>query len=559
MLRFVKKLFTLPILFIVFTMAGATGAFVPFQISSFSDPLLAKYTGANGIEILSYHPQWTDQDKLKTVWDELMRNEHFEEIELFNRVKIYQGNYSSMYYGGIETITWPDGRTEKRFSADNEIIYFPDSDVNEENAMAVTLAHEYGHHFTIYHLFNQENIDFHENWQYSRYAKLRGLLNNENVNADRNAEHKWQPVEIATSDYIQLFGSPNARKIFYFDDQPERTETIRFGTTMYNIYPQENIYLPLAAQTPGLYEYWLQLAGQPAEGLNQAPTIPVLALTRKRYGEYTTPYYTFQWSRSLDDKDNPLTYTLLEYRSLDDRLGQPIAVVTDRYAAERLLYVEDSGIRYYRLLVSDPEGFIVSSNILKVNLDHPDFQEPPSDIMFRDVRGSYWAESSIRFLVEKGILQGYTDNSFKPENRITRAEFAVILCKALGIEPAEDGPGFRDAAAFSDTAGHWAGAYITAVKEAGLIQGYNDNTFGPDMPISRAETAVVLGKALEVEVSLTDMEPGFVDIKNHWAEKEILQITGRGIMSGYPNGTFNPEGKLTRAEAAAVLARAVIR
>jgi len=97
------------------------------------------------------------------------------------------------------------------------------------------------------------------------------------------------------------------------------------------------------------------------------------------------------------------------------------------------------------------------------------------------------------------------------------------------------------------------------VKEEGLLNGYGDNTFGPDRPISRAETAVVLKKALQLEEGAGGKEvaAGFSDIKNHWAQKEIFLITGSHIMSGYPDGTFKPDGNLTRAEAAAVLSRAV--
>ncbi len=204
MTGFLNRVFILLIVDSVFTLTSVTGA-VPVLAAPFSEPLLATYTGPNGIEILSYHPQWTEQAELQTVWDELMRNTHFEEIRFFKRVKIYQGNYSSMYRGGIETTTWSDGREEREFLKDNEIIYFPDPDEKEENGMAVTLAHEYGHHFTLYYLFKQENADLHGNWRDTRYAKLRGLLNNKNVNSDENADHQWQPVEIAASDYVQLF------------------------------------------------------------------------------------------------------------------------------------------------------------------------------------------------------------------------------------------------------------------------------------------------------------------------------------------------------------------
>lgn len=512
--------------------------------SPYDDPVLATYTGPNGIKIISHHPKWVDKAKLKSVWDELMRNTHFEEIKYFKQVDIYQGDYVSMYYGGVATRTWSDGRQEKYFADDGRIAYFPDPHDGSETGMAHTLAHEYGHHFTLYYLWKKEKVSLDDSsWKKSNYARIRGLTSYPQVGV--NAEHEWQPAEIAAADYIQLFGSPNARKIIQFKGRWTGT----YSTYMYNFCPQENMNLPLAAQVPGLYEYWLKLAGQPTANINVPPTAPVLALTNVKESGFFSRTLIFQWNRGLDNKNNPISYTLLEYDSPDENLGYPVAFSVNETKAERLVYDSENGIKYYRVLAADPEGMIVSSNLLKVDLQNPQVQKAPQDLLFRDVPPGFWAEEAIAELVGKGILRGYADNTFKPSKKITRAEFAVTLCNLLGLQPESAGW------LFADTVNHWARGYIAAVREAGLIQGYAGNLFRPDKQISRAEAAVIISKAL----NLTDSSPEVpADVERHWAREAVARVLQAHIMTGYPDGAFGPDMSLSRAETAALLVKTAI-
>lgn len=502
---------------------------------------LATYTGPNGIRIVSYHPAWTNQARLKFVWDELMRNTHFEEIKALTAVEIWPGQYNSNYR---QSITFQG----QRKNITGKILFYPDADKDEplERYLAHTLAHEYGHHFTLYYLRTKENASLNDSsWVKTGYARVRGLVGNPHVSP--SAEHKWDPAEIAASDYIQLFGSPNARRPVDMADIRSSGSggvpgslSFRVSSSMYNVQPQENMELPLAAQVPGLKEYWLRLAGHPEAVSNQPPTVPVLALT----GAVGDGELVFEWSRSLDDKKGPITYTLLEYRDSAGLLGIPVSIQVDGYRAQVPRW--DGFIRWYRVLAQDAEGFIVSSNILRVDHSHPEFGERPPSPLFRDVPAEHWAAEFIGPLVKEGVFKGYVDATFRPNQAITRAEFAAVLCAALGIDPDLDG------SVCPDASGHWAKGYINAAVRAGFIAPRADGRFYPDEPITRAAAAAAAVRAagLGDDVAAVSVP---TDAAGHWAEAEIRLAIGHGIMSGVPGGLFRPDASLTRAEAAKVV------
>jgi hypothetical protein len=91
-----------------------------------------------------------------------------------------------------------------------------------------------------------------------------------------------------------------------------------------------------------------------------------------------------------------------------------------------------------------------------------------------------------------GILNGYTDGTFQPNQSITRAEFAAIAARFLSSEVEDNG-----VARFSDISGHWAEDSINRAVAAGWINGYTDGTFRPDQPITRAEVVSVINSMLD--------------------------------------------------------------
>jgi hypothetical protein len=316
---------------------------------------LATYTGSNKIQIISYHSQWKSSSKLQKVWQELMRNTHYGELKYLKKINIRPGIRASNYVGRYYT------KNGKRYYfTTSEINYYPDRDGGDNLSLAKTLAHEYGHHYTMYYLWIKEGIQLDtDSWKKSKYAKTRGLVNNSQVS--ENAEHKWKPAEIAAEDYFQLLGSINGRKAV------NTNGLTSWNTDMYNIRPQENMGLTLAAQVSNLYSYLLGLAGQKTTNKNMPPKAPTLSFDEVWEDNIGRLNFRLKWTKSGDDKPNPITYTVLEYANLLS-IPTPIAFGVDKLSGEKPLGVNEVGVKYYRVLALDPQGMIVSSNLININL-----------------------------------------------------------------------------------------------------------------------------------------------------------------------------------------------
>lgn len=173
---------------------------------------------------------------------------------------------------------------------------------------------------------------------------------------------------------------------------------------------------------------------------------------------------------------------------------------------------------------------------------------------FNDIAG-HWAQENIVKLAEKKIINGYPDGSVKPDANITRAEIAVILVKAAGLEPAETITlTFKDAADIPD----WSKGYVQAAVDAGIISGYEDNTYRPSRNLSREEMVVLMMKAFEFGSS-ENTELAFVDAEaiGGWAKAFVAKSVEMDFVKGYPDNTFKPKRSVTRAEAFTVLVKAM--
>ena len=120
---------------------------------------------------------------------------------------------------------------------------------------------------------------------------------------------------------------------------------------------------------------------------------------------------------------------------------------------------------------------------------------------FSDVDGSKY-EKAVEKLVELGIINGFDDNTFRPNNNVTRAQLAKMLVVALKMENAKDEVlvnGFSDV-----TEGHWAYSFIGSAVNNGLINGYTDGTFRPDNNVTYAESMAMILRAMKLEEKMTD-------------------------------------------------------
>lgn len=174
----------------------------------------------------------------------------------------------------------------------------------------------------------------------------------------------------------------------------------------------------------------------------------------------------------------------------------------------------------------------------------------------------HWAAQTVQQLVSQGIINGYEDNTFRPENSITRAECAAIIKRALSLS--EDCSPctlseFTDAADVQE----WAEGPVAAVVEAGLLKGYlnadGTKTFQPAKKISRVEMAVLLSRVINQNTGSGDQAAKltFTDLNEipDWALDGVSAAAASGLINGYPDGTFMPEKEVTRAEAATMIDR----
>lgn len=167
---------------------------------------------------------------------------------------------------------------------------------------------------------------------------------------------------------------------------------------------------------------------------------------------------------------------------------------------------------------------------------------------FKDTRG-HWAEKEINYLSGIGIINGFTDGSFKPNVSVTRGQTAIMLVRALGINTANrPNPGFKDL-----SPKHSAYKYIAALVDEGLYpKGVN---YAPDKPLKREEMARMLVRAYSLK---GNKNVTFKDVpKSYWAHPYISVLAENGITTGYSNGTFKPKEEVTRGQFSVFLSRAL--
>lgn len=176
-------------------------------------------------------------------------------------------------------------------------------------------------------------------------------------------------------------------------------------------------------------------------------------------------------------------------------------------------------------------------------------ESPQVVVKLSDIKG-HWAEKFITELVASGAIGGYPDGTFKPDQSISRAEFATILVKAFHL-PEQTGK------VFDDTAGHWAEKFIATAAAHGIVSGYSDTAFGPDDPITREQMAVMIVKAARLAENQNGKAFADADQVSAWARNAVATASQHQIINGYPDNTFRPQNSATRAEAVTVIIKAL--
>jgi len=164
--------------------------------------------------------------------------------------------------------------------------------------------------------------------------------------------------------------------------------------------------------------------------------------------------------------------------------------------------------------------------------------------------GASWAREHIETLAALGVVQGYPDGTFRPDQPVTRAEFAKMAAAAFSLAPAGGAPP-------SGADGHWAARELQAL--AGAAAARPGETFQPDEPITRAEAVSLLVRLLRLDdVKGYSDQPAFSDLgPDHWAFDAAQTALRLKVLPPYFRGRFEPAALLTRAESAALLAESL--
>lgn len=198
---------------------------------------------------------------------------------------------------------------------------------------------------------------------------------------------------------------------------------------------------------------------------------------------------------------------------------------------------------------------------LTVGVVAPLFVTAPSvaQTTFSDVSSNYWASPFISELVRRNIIAGFPDNTFKPEQPVTRAQFAAMVSKAFQTAAK------RSATQFTDVpANYWANNAIQAAYTTGFLAGYPGNRFEPNQNIPREQVLVSLANGLNYSVtsnptSILNQYYSDANAISNYALTPIAGATERQIVVNYPNVKFlNPTQTATRADVAAFIYQALV-
>jgi hypothetical protein len=185
---------------------------------------------------------------------------------------------------------------------------------------------------------------------------------------------------------------------------------------------------------------------------------------------------------------------------------------------------------------------------------------------FTDVSSDFWAYDAIVEANRMGFISGFPDDTFRPNQNLTRVQAIVSLTSGLDLT----GGSATTLSVYTDRAqipSYAANAVATATRQGIVVNYPNTNQLDPLRDITRAEVAALIYQALVARgdasaidspyiVTVDASVPPFIDVSDHWAKDFIVGLVNEGLISGFPDGTFKPDASMTRAQYAALLVKA---
>ena len=196
----------------------------------------------------------------------------------------------------------------------------------------------------------------------------------------------------------------------------------------------------------------------------------------------------------------------------------------------------------YKIIATGGIGMAVNTPIITKRAE-----PAASKVTLSDISG-HWAEATITKLVGKGVINGYEDGTYRPQNSVTKGEFLTLLLAATNTKLQD---GFTD---YEDVNKHWAKKQVYTAIKLNLTDNIaeSQSSFGVDNAITRAEAVALMGRLIAKGESGTLNFTDNADIPD-WAKNEVGACVSKGIINGMDDGSFAPNKSLTRAESAIII------
>ena len=282
-----------------------------------------------------------------------------------------------------------------------------------------------------------------------------------------------------------------------------------------------------------------------------------------QYMDKINNLYVTMNARKVDAKNLKIYYSILD---LCDKVKDMISTgYAEKYTQSNTTFIQtntetQNQSRFAKLLSnlekqdSDSDGRSDFEEIF-INRTDPYTKGEIKKNAFEDINSKEWYSPYVYSLNNQGIISGYEDNknnktTFKPDQPITRAEFIKLTIKAFDFPTSyEDVP-------YSDIQyGEWYFQYVSSATQFGLVNGYQDNTFRPFNPITRAEALKIILSAQKIKIPNSEKNI-FTDTEGHWAQKYINYAYENNLVKGVNEKTFEPNRPINRAEAAKLIIEA---
>lgn len=261
--------------------------------------------------------------------------------------------------------------------------------------------------------------------------------------------------------------------------------------------------------------------------------------------------------RLTEEEFNSLSREIFE----GDGKKYPVVYLREVKGSDKKMRYDTSVVTLYLLV---PQVIVTSHDPIYKTTSLNAWVDPTDSTLWPEFTNVYGKESSSSDTVKVGpqlnrddhvaYIMGYPDGTVQPEGEITRAEACTIFFRLL-TESSRDYY-FSKTNDYTDVnAGDWFNNAISTLSNAGIVTGYNDGTFRPNQPITRGEMAKIIANF----ANLSKGGKTFSDLSGHWSKTYVELAAGNGWIAGYPDGSFRPDQKITRAETVTMINRVLER